>query len=143
MPTRKASAIWQGGLQSGSGTFSGETGLTGGYSAGSRFAEAKGSNPEELLAAAEAACYSMALSVGLEKEGFTATRIETTAACTIEKKGEGFKITRMELAVTAVVPGADDAKFQSIALATKQACPVSAALTGNVQIDLTAKLAAS
>ena len=140
MPTRTATAQWQGGLKGGTGSFKGQTGLGGTYNFGSRFQDAAGSNPEELLAAAEAACFSMALSAGLEKEGFAPTSVDTTAACTIEKVGEGFKITRIELSVNAKVPGIDDAKFQSIAAATKEGCPVSSALKGNVQLDLTATL---
>jgi osmotically inducible protein OsmC len=139
MPTRKATAVWQGGLK-GTGTFKGQTGLGGNFSFSSRFENGQGSNPEELLAAAEAACYSMALSIGLEKEGFPASKVETNAACTIEKVGEGFKITRMTLEVTATVPGIDPAKFQAVAAATKEGCPVSAALKGNVAIELAAKL---
>jgi osmotically inducible protein OsmC len=139
MPTRKATAVWQGGLK-GTGTFKGQTGLGGNFSFSSRFENGQGSNPEELLAAAEAACYSMALSIGLEKEGFPASKVETNAACTIEKVGEGFKITRMTLDVTATVPGIDPAKFQAVAAATKEGCPVSAALKGNVAIELAAKL---
>lgn len=138
MPTRTATAQWKGGLKGGNGSFKGQTGLGGSYSFGSRFENAMGSNPEELLAAAEAACFSMALSGGLEKEGFAPTSVETHAACTVEKVGEGFKITTMKLTVKAVVPGIDDAKFQSIAAATKEGCPVSVALKGNVQIELTA-----
>ena len=138
MPTRTASAQWQGGLKGGNGSFKGQTGLGGSYSFGSRFQEATGSNPEELLAAAEAACFSMALSGGLEKEGFAPTSVETQAACTVEKIGEGFKITTMKVTVKAVVPGIDDAKFQAIAAATKEGCPVSSALKGNVQIELNA-----
>ncbi len=138
MPTRTASAQWQGGLKGGNGSFKGQTGLGGSYSFGSRFQDAAGSNPEELLAAAEAACYSMALSGGLEKEGFAPTSVETQAACTVEKVGEGFKITTMKLTVKAVVSGIDDAKFQAIAAATKEGCPVSSALKGNVQIELNA-----
>ena len=138
MPTRTASAQWQGGLKGGNGSFKGQTGLGGSYSFGSRFQDATGSNPEELLAAAEAACYSMALSGGLEKEGFAPTSVETQAACTVEKVGEGFKITTMKLIVKAVVPGIDDVKFQAIAAATKEGCPVSSALKGNVQIELNA-----
>ena len=140
MPTRTASAQWQGGLKGGKGSFKGQTGLGGSYSFGSRFQDETGSNPEELLAAAEAACFSMALSGGLEKEGFPPTSVETQAACTVEKVGEGFKITTIKLSVKAVVPGLDDAKFQAIAAATKEGCPVSSALKGNVQIDLTAAL---
>ena len=138
MPTRTASAQWQGGLKGGNGSFKGQTGLGGSYNFGSRFQDAAGSNPEELLAAAEAACYSMALSGGLEKEGFAPTSVETQAACTVEKVGEGFKITTMKLIVKAVVPGIDDATFQAIAAATKEGCPVSSALKGNVQIELNA-----
>ena len=140
MPTRTASAQWKGGLKGGNGSFKGQTGLGGSYSFGSRFEDAAGSNPEELLAAAEAACFSMALSGGLEKAGFAPTSVDTSAACTVEKVGEGFKITTMKLTVKAVVPGIDDAKFQSIAAATKEGCPISSALKGNVQISLDAAL---
>jgi osmotically inducible protein OsmC len=142
MPTRVATAKWTGGLKGGKGSFSGQTGLGGSYSFGSRFGDEAGSNPEELLAAAEAACFSMALSAGLEKEGFTPTSVETKASCTIEKVGEGFKITRMDLVTTAVIPNIDDAKFQAVAQATKEACPVSTAIKGNVQINLQATLQA-
>jgi len=139
MPTRTANAEWKGGVK-GQGSFRGQTGLSGQYNFSSRFENGAGSNPEELLAAAEAACYSMALSFALEKEGHPATSVETKADCTIEKVGEGFKITRMKLDVRATVPGVDAGKFQSIAQATKEGCPVSSALKGNVQIDLDAKL---
>jgi len=111
------------------------------YSFGTRFGDVKGSNPEELLAAAEAACYSMALGVGLEKAGKPAKRIETSAACTIEKVGDGFKITTMKLTVRATVPGINADEFQKAAQATKDGCPVSGALKGNVKIELDAALA--
>ncbi len=141
MPTRNASATWEGGLRGGKGSFKGESGaVSGAYSFGSRFESAGGTNPEELLAAAEAACFSMALSGGLEKAGTPATRIETKAACTIEKQGDGFTITTMKLIVRATVPGIDKAAFQQTAQATKDACPVSRALKG-VKIDLDATLA--
>ena len=140
MPTRNASAVWEGGLRGGRGTFKGQTGLGGAYSFGSRFEEAQGSNPEELLAAAEAACYSMALAGALERAGTPPTRIETQAACTVEKVGDGFKITTMKLAVRATVPNADPAAFQRAAEATKEGCPVSSALKGNVRLELDAKL---
>src|SRR5215213_6358092 len=131
MPTRKASASWDGGLQGGKGSFKGESGvISGNYSFGTRFGDVKGTNPEELLAAAEAACFSMALSGALEKNGTPASRVQTNAACTVEKVGEGFKITTMKLDVTADVPNVDDAKFQEIAQATKKGCPVSVALAG-------------
>ncbi|MDQ6829395.1 MAG: OsmC family peroxiredoxin [Gemmatimonadota bacterium] len=140
MPTRNASAVWEGGLKGGKGSFKGQTGLGGAYSFGSRFAEEAGSNPEELLAAAEAACFSMALSGALEGAGTPAQRVETKAACTVEKVGNGFKITTMKLNVTATVPNIDNAKFQEIAKATKDGCPVSGALKGNVDIQLEATL---
>ncbi len=140
MPTRTASATWQGGLKDGKGTFKGQAGLQGQYNFSSRFENGAGSNPEELLAAAEAACYSMALSLGLEKAGFTPQNIDTEAACTIDKVGEGFKITRMRITTRAKVPNIDATKFQSIAEATKEGCPVSGALKNNVQLELDAKL---
>jgi osmotically inducible protein OsmC len=140
MPTRSASAKWEGGLKGGRGTFSGETGLGGQYSFSSRFESGPGSNPEELLAAAEAACYSMALSGGLEKNGTTATSIETKAACTIERVGDAPTITRIQLDVRAAVPKIDDATFQRIAAETAKNCPVSRALA-SVDIQLKATLA--
>ncbi len=140
MPTRRAGATWTGGLQDGSGTFESESGAIGGsYSFGSRFGEAGGTNPEELLAAAEAACYSMALAGGLQKAGHQPESVRTDAACTVEKVGEGFKITTMRLRVRATVPGVDDATFQSVAEGTKKGCPVSQALAG-VDITLEATL---
>lgn len=140
MPTRSASAKWEGGLKGGRGSFSGQTGLGGQYNFSSRFENGTGSNPEELLAAAEAACFSMALSAGLEKNGTPATSVETKAGCTVEMVGAGFAITKMALDVRAVVPNLDDAAFQKIAQDTKDGCPVSKALKGNVQITLTATL---
>jgi osmotically inducible protein OsmC len=141
MPTRSASAKWEGGLKGGRGSFSGATGLAGQYNFSSRFEDGPGSNPEELLAAAHAACYSMAFGGGLEKNGTPATTIDTTARCTIEKVGEGFSITRMQLAVRAAVKNIDDATFQRIANDAKTGCPVSRALKGNVDVQLTASLA--
>jgi osmotically inducible protein OsmC len=140
MPTRRASAEWKGGLK-GQGTYSGQTGLAGQYNFTSRFENAMtGSNPEELLAAADAACFSMALAFALAKEGYEPTSVQTTADCSIEKQGEGWKITRMALQSRVAAPGMDPAKFQSIAQATKEGCPVSTALKGNVQIELDAQL---
>jgi lipoyl-dependent peroxiredoxin len=140
MPTRSAQATWEGGLK-GSGSFKGQTGLGGQFNFNSRFADGAGSNPEELLAAAEAACYSMALSLGLENNGTPATRVETTAKCTIEKVDEGFSITRMQIETRATVANLDNDAFQKIAAATKDGCPVSKALKGNVDLQLTATLA--
>lgn len=140
MPTRNARAIWEGGLREGKGSFRGESSAIGAsYSFGSRFGDSGGTNPEELLAAAEAACFSMALAVGLEQAGTPATRVLTDAACTVEKVEEGFKITTIKLRVRAQVPGIDDAAFQKAAEDTKKACPVSRALAG-VDIQLEAML---
>jgi osmotically inducible protein OsmC len=140
MPTRNATATWEGGLKGGKGSFKGESGaIAASYSFGSRFENASGSNPEELLAAALAACFSMALSVGLEQNGTAPTRVETKAAATVEKVGEGFKITSMKLATRATVPNVDRATFDRIAQATKTGCPVSQALAG-VKIELDAQL---
>lgn len=142
MPTRKASAVWEGGLQSGKGTFKGESdAISGQYSFSSRFQDGAGSNPEELLAAAHAACFSMALSGQLERNGTPAQRVETNAACTVEKVGEGFKITTMRLTTRATVPNVDAAKFQELAKAAADGCPVSQALKGNITIELDAVLA--
>jgi lipoyl-dependent peroxiredoxin len=140
MATRKASATWEGGLKGGKGSFSGESGLGGAYSFGSRFESGGGSNPEELLAAANAACYSMALSGALERNGTPPTRIETKASCTMEKTGDVFSVTTMKLDVTATVPNVDDATFQKLAEQMKEGCIVSRALKGNVKYELTAKL---
>ena len=139
MPTRSATATWKGGLK-GQGEFRGKTGLAGQYNFSSRFENGSGSNPEGLLAAADAACFSMALAFALAKEGHEPTSVETTADCSIEKQGEGWKITRIALRCRVVAPGVDPAKFQSIAQATKEGCPVSTALKGNVQIELDAQL---
>jgi osmotically inducible protein OsmC len=141
MPNRKASAVWEGGLKGGKGTFKSESGAIGGqYSFASRFEEGTGSNPEELMAAAHAACFSMALSAQLEGNGTPPQRVETNAVCTVEKVGAGFKITTMRLTTRATVPGVDAAKFQEIATAAKEGCPVSQALKGNVNVVLDAAL---
>jgi len=104
MPTRKATATWEGGLKGGKGTFKGESGaINGQFNFSSRFESGAGSNPEELLAAAEAACFSMALSAGLEKNGTPPTKVETTAACTVQAVPGGFGITTMKLNVQATV----------------------------------------
>ncbi len=141
MPTRTASAVWEGKLRDGKGSFKAGTGaFSGNYSFGSRFESGKGTSPEELIAAAHAACLSMALAFGLEQAGTPATRIETRTACTVDKVGDGFKITSMELTVRGNVKGIDQARFQKAAEAAKDGCPVSGALRGNVQFKLDAKL---
>ena len=141
MPTRNASAKWEGGLRGGKGSFKSESGVIGGaYSFGSRFEAAGGTNPEELLAAADAACFSMALAGALEKNGISAQSVETEAACTVDKVGEGFQITTMQLRTRVTAPGADLAKVKEIAEATKSGCPVSKAL-GGVKISVETSLA--
>jgi osmotically inducible protein OsmC len=143
MPTRRSSARWEGGIKSGKGTFKGESGAIGGqYSFSSRFEEGVGSNPEELLAAAEAACFSMALSGNIERAGGTPTSIDTNAACTVSPNpgGGGFTITKIDLDVTVAATGIDDAKFQEVAQQTLETCPVSRAFHGNLEISLKARL---
>ena len=142
MPTRNASATWEGGLKGGNGHFRGESGaVDADYNFTSRFEPGMtGSNPEELLAAAQAACFSMALSVGLEQNGTPPTRVETKAACTVEKVGDGFQITTMKMTCRAKVPNVDAATFQRIAAATKDGCPVSKAFKGNMKLELDAAL---
>jgi osmotically inducible protein OsmC len=141
MPNRNGSAVWEGGLKDGKGSYNiGNSEASAAYSFGSRFEEGEGSNPEELLAAAEAACYSMALSGDLEKNGTPPKKISTNAECTVEKVGAGFTITTMKLHVQASVPNIDNAKFQEIAGGTLLGCPVSRALSGNVKLQLDASL---
>ena len=141
MPTSNAEAVWEGVLRSGRGHFKAGSGaFEGDYTFATRFESARGTNPEELIAAAHASCLSMALSGILEKKGSPPTRISTRASCTVEKVGEGFKITRMQLEVRGKVPGLDEAGFRKAAEDAKQGCPVSTALEGNVQLELDARL---
>jgi osmotically inducible protein OsmC len=141
MSGSKAQAIWEGGLKTGKGRFEGASGaFSGSYSFATRFEGAKGTNPEELLAAAEASCFSMALSLGLESAGTPPTRITTDAECSIGKVGDGFRITGMKLKVRAVVPGIDEATFRKAAEDAKNGCPVSQALRNNVPMELDAAL---
>ena len=141
MPTRSATARWEGGIKGGKGRFQGETGtIAGPYTVGSRFESEKGSNPEELLAAAHAACYSMALAVALDKNGTPPSHVETKAACTVEKAGEGWKISSMKLTARAKVPGLSESDFRKFAEGAKEGCPVSGAFKGNLRIELDATL---
>ncbi|MFY9270429.1 MAG: OsmC family protein [Candidatus Manganitrophaceae bacterium] len=140
MPVRTSEATWEGGLKEGKGTMKvGAGAYEGPYSFASRFESGGGTNPEELIAAAHAGCYSMALSAGLGKNGFNPKRVKTVAKAHIEKVGEGFKITKIELHSEAEVPGIDKQKFMEVAEATKKGCPVSQALAGT-EIVLNAKL---
>lgn len=134
---KKAWAVWQGGIKDGGGTIGTETGVLrdAPYGFKSRFENGKGTNPEELIAAAHAACFSMALSLMLGEAGLTAQRIETHAAVTLEKVGAGFEITASHLDVVAKVPGADRGKFEEIANNAKAGCPVSKLLKARITMD--------
>ena len=141
MTISTSSATWEGGLKTGKGKFEAKSGaFQGAYSFSTRFEGSQGTNPEELLAAAYAACFSMALSAGLEKDGHAPTRITTTAAATMEKVAEGMRITRMKVETRGVVPGSNQAAFAAAAEAAKNGCPVSQLFKGNIQIDLEARL---
>lgn len=142
MAIRTATAQWEGNLPEGKGTVAfGNGAFEGPYSFASRFEEGKGTNPEELIAAAHAGCFSMAFSNQLAKAGFTPTRVKTLAKVHLMKGEAGFSITTIELETEGQVPGIDDAKFQELGDAAKKGCPVSRALAG-VEIKLTAKLIA-
>ena len=138
---RKGSAHWEGGIRDGRGTVSTDSGVLEGaqYSFSTRFEEGKGTNPEELIAAAHAGCFSMALSKQLGDAGMTAESIDTTAAVSLEKTDAGFSITKVHLDVTARIPGADAEAFQTAANNAKAGCPVSRLL--NAEITMEAKLA--
>ncbi|HZV78521.1 MAG TPA: OsmC family protein [Candidatus Binatus sp.] len=140
MPIRTAQAQWNGDLRSGSGHMRfGGGAFDGAYSFDSRFGDGKGTNPEELIAAAHAGCFSMAAAGALTRAGHPPTNIDTTANVLIEQKPEGFRITSIALTTTAVVPGIDAAQFQTIAEEAKKNCPISVALSA-VNITLTASL---
>jgi len=140
MPVRNAEATWNGSLKEGQGSVKlGSGAFEGRYSFSSRFESGTGTNPEELIAAAHAGCYSMALAAGLGKAGFSPQRVHTTAAVSIDKVGDGFKITRIRLNSEAKVPGIEAKQFQDIAEKTKAGCPVSQALAAT-PIELQAKL---
>ncbi len=140
MPTRNAHAVWEGELKGGKGTMKlGSGAYEGAYSFASRFEEGTGTNPEELIGAAHAGCFSMAFSGGLGKAGFNPKRVSTDANVHLEKVGEGFSITKVVLNMEAEVPDIDENQFNEIAEGAKKNCPVSRAL-GGVDIELNAKL---
>jgi osmotically inducible protein OsmC len=134
---RKASALWKGELKGGSGTISTESGLLSQaqYSFGTRFENGKGTNPEELIAAAHAGCFSMALSAQLGTAGLKPESIATTATVTLEKTDAGFTVTGVHLDVTANVPGADAAAFTTAANNAKAGCPISRLLNAPITMD--------
>jgi len=141
MPVRRANAEWKGDLKSGKGSLNTETKTLNNvpYDAGSRFESGSTTNPEEIIGAAHAGCYSMALANSLSKEGFKVNSIKTDARVHIEKTDAGFTITKIELDTIGDIEGIDNEKFQKFAEQTKTGCPVSRALTGPM-IILNAKL---
>jgi osmotically inducible protein OsmC len=134
---RKGSAVWQGGLRDGKGAVSTESGVLSNtqYSFSTRFEDGAGTNPEELIAAAHAGCFSMALSKQIEDAGMKAYEIKTTATVTLEKTDAGFTITKVHLDVTARIPGADSAAFETAAGNAKAGCPVSRLLKAEITMD--------
>ncbi|HAB05681.1 MAG TPA: OsmC family peroxiredoxin [Alcanivorax sp.] len=137
---KSASAVWQGGLKDGKGTISTQSGALkdNPYGFNTRFEDTQGTNPEELIGAAHAGCFSMAFSLELGNAGYTADSIDTKAKVTLDKDGDGFSITKIHLDMNAKIPGIDDAEFQKIANGAKEGCPVSKVL--NAEITLDAKL---
>jgi osmotically inducible protein OsmC len=141
MVQRTAEAEWRGGLQDGAGTMKfGSGAFEGAYSFSSRFAEGTGTNPEELIAAAHAGCFSMAFSAGLAKSGFPPKRVHTTAKVTFEKTSAGFAVTRIDLETEAEVPGIEEAAFHQQAENAKRDCPISRLLAPGTEITMKASL---
>jgi osmotically inducible protein OsmC len=134
---RSASAHWEGGLKDGKGTISTESGVLSGtqYSFGTRFENGKGTNPEELIGAAHAGCFSMALSAQLGNAGLTAQSIDTSATVTLEKLEAGFTVTEVHLKLVAKIPGADQAAFETAANNAKAGCPISRLLNAKITLD--------
>ncbi|MDQ4061680.1 MAG: OsmC family protein [Pseudomonadota bacterium] len=140
MPTRSSRAEWRGTLREGQGTVVvGRDAFTGRYSFPSRFESGDGTNPEELLGASHAACFSMALAAGLGRAGHKPESVATNANVTLDRVGDGFAVTRIDLDCVARVPGLSDADFQRFAEEAKQGCPISKALAGTT-ISLMARL---
>src|SRR5262245_19814260 len=141
MTTRKATAIWEGGLRSGKGNFKADSGvISGPYSFSSRFDNGIGTNPEELLAAAEACCFGMAVCNNLEKAGTPASRLEVNAACIGDMVSDHLRITTIKLFVRGTVANCDSATFQRLCAECKDNCTVSMALKNNIRVELDSKL---
>ena len=133
---------WTGGLEDGEGQIETGTATVGGtYSAASRFSDGEGTNPEELIAAAHASCFSMALTLAIGAAGHDSESVETDARVYLRKQGEGFEIHKIELSTVATVPGLGDDELQELATAAKEQCPVSKALASVPEITLEARLA--
>jgi lipoyl-dependent peroxiredoxin len=139
---RKAGVLWTGDLKSGNGLISTESKVIYElpYTYETRFGDQDGLNPEELIAAAHASCFSMAVASTLEKNGFTPVQTETTATCTLASKNGGFDITTMRLHVRCEVPGIDEAIFQKLVIEADKGCPVSNLLRDGLKIEITATL---
>ncbi len=136
---RKAKAVWRGTGRDGEGDLSTDSGVLHEtpYSYKTRFESGNGTNPEELLAAAHAGCFTMAVAFGLQLAGYTPTQLVTEAAVTLEPDGAGFRISRSALTLTAVVPGLDKAKFDELAAGAEKNCPVSRVLNAEITLDAT------
>jgi osmotically inducible protein OsmC len=134
---RNGSAVWRGGLKDGKGTVSTDSGVLSNtqYSFSTRFEDGTGTNPEELIAAAHAGCFSMALSAQLGNAGMTAEQIQTTASVSLDKTDGGFAITAVHLDVRAKIPGADKQAFETAANNAKSGCPVSKVLNATITMD--------
>jgi lipoyl-dependent peroxiredoxin len=134
---RDATAVWTGAGKDGRGTLTTQSATLKEtpYSANTRFGDGKGTNPEELIAAAHAACFTMALSFALAREGLTAGRLETTARVKLDRDGDGFTISRSDLSLDAEVPGIDEDRFRAIAEGAKAACPVSKLFNAEIGFD--------
>jgi len=134
---RKANAIWNGGGRDGSGRLTTASGILSdtAYGFRTRFEDEPGTNPEELIAAAHAGCFSMALAFGLQRAGITAEEIRTEAAVSLEPEGQGFRITRSALTLRARIPGIDEARFREIAQEAEKTCPVSRVLNAEITLD--------
>ncbi|MDG6095445.1 OsmC family protein [Acetobacter sp. AN02] len=139
MAIRKyGTAHWEGAIREGGGTISTESGALKNqpYGFNTRFEDKAGTNPEELIGAAHAGCFTMALSGALGKAGLTATSLDTKATVTLEKQGEGFAVTAIHLALNGIVPGATEEKFREIATAAKQNCPISKLFTAEIKLEV-------
>lgn len=136
---RTAQAVWHGTGKDGTGEVSTQSGVLQStpLSFNRRFGDEPGTNPEELIAAAHAGCFSMALAFALEKAGFKPAKLETAAKVTLDREGEGFRISRSALTLTATVPGVDRAAFEQIALGAKANCPVSKVINADITLDWT------
>jgi osmotically inducible protein OsmC len=137
MAVRKARAVWRGSGKEGTGELTADSGVLSStpYSFRTRFENEKGTNPEELIAAAHAGCFTMALAFQLQSAGLTATELATEAAVSLVQEGQGFKISKSALTLRAQIPGIDQAKFEELARAAEKGCPVSKVLNAEITLD--------